>query len=333
MKPDPKPAGWAVAQEPMETEPNPARKQRSHAPVCRPLGFAAFQPEASRLWQKKSEGGAGDGIGVTLTPAEGQENEKAVRPATITGLHRSFSALPSDGAGGVGGSGGGLLTRRCSTPSFRLQPASPAILLRRKISLGTEQLERNRAAAQIAKVLEDKRLLIHIFRFLPKAALVRSASLVAKVWCQAAAAPELWLRIDLTKRRIALLHLQALLDRNPRVVRLFGADIEDEEEAEDWAPDDSDASYAPWSPPAHASHLCSKLTYLDLSLAAYKGPHVLASILRRVRNLACLSLELGKLDDKVTGYIAANRRLTHLNLAMASGLSPQGFKGILQGCL
>lgn len=81
----------------------------------------------------------------------------------------------------------------------------------------------------------------------------------------------------------------------------------------------------------HQPVLHSKLVLLDLSYATIP-PADLYDLLSTCNLLKKLSLESLALSDDVCSVVAANKKLTTLNLSMATGLTPRGMETIFAGC-
>lgn len=93
---------------------------------------------------------------------------------------------------------------------------------------------------------------------------------------------------------------------------------------------------APSSPSSHLllfpQSPLAKLTHLDLSMAVYQGPDLVAGVLERTRCLVALSLEHGQLNARGCLGIAQNTDLEVLNLVLCRGMDLEGVEAIVEGC-
>lgn len=154
-------------------------------------------------------------------------------------------------------------------------------------------------------------MLLHIFRNLPKKALLR-VGLVCRRFHTVSMDESLWSRIDLGGRTVRAGALGRALGRGLQVLRLSQATVADPV----FAPDDA-------QPPTTL-----RLQYLDLSMIAMSEDGIL-QLLSRCRQLRKLSLEHGRVTNRICEEIAANRELEVLNLTMASGLTAYGVRHML----
>ncbi|KAH8312874.1 hypothetical protein KR044_013406 [Drosophila immigrans] len=155
-------------------------------------------------------------------------------------------------------------------------------------------------------------ILLDIFKWLPKKALLRIASVCRRFNC-CARDETLWTRLDLGLRTLRPLGLEQVVRRGVPVVRLAQADIQDP--AFSCSPSEVEFQ--------------SRLQYLDLSLASISLVS-LQTLLTHCRQLKKLSLEHAELNDEICFEIAQNTALETLNLSMASGLNASNVRQMLE---
>ncbi|XP_060649501.1 S-phase kinase-associated protein 2 [Drosophila nasuta] len=155
-------------------------------------------------------------------------------------------------------------------------------------------------------------ILLDIFRWLPKKALLRIATVCRRFNC-CARDETLWTRLDLGLRTIRPSGLEHVVRRSIPVLRLAQADIQDPA-----------FSYSPTAVDFH-----SRLQYLDLSLASISLIS-LQTLLTHCRQLKKLSLEHAELNDEICFEIAQNTSLETLNLSMASGLNASSVRLMME---
>lgn len=148
-------------------------------------------------------------------------------------------------------------------------------------------------------------IMLHIFQYLPKKALKRSA-LVNRRFSRIVQDECLWVRMDLANRALAPGAIGKLFSRGLIVLRLAQARIR--------CPIFEQYFF-------HESYE-SKLQYLDLSLASIDKAS-LAQLLSTCRILRKLSLETVPIDISVCKQIAENKNLEVLNLAMCEGITTE----------
>ncbi|XP_052836116.1 S-phase kinase-associated protein 2 isoform X2 [Drosophila gunungcola] len=148
--------------------------------------------------------------------------------------------------------------------------------------------------------LSDETLL-DIFKWLPKKTLLRMAT-VCRRFNRCSRDETLWTRLDLGLRTIRPGALEQIVRRGVLVIRLAQASVQE---------------------PAFTPSLASfrvRLQYLDLSMASISRSS-LRTLLSHCRQLKKISLENTELDDSICTEIARNKALEAVNLTMASGLT------------
>ncbi|TDG52005.1 hypothetical protein AWZ03_001675 [Drosophila navojoa] len=146
-------------------------------------------------------------------------------------------------------------------------------------------------------------ILLDIFKWLPKKALLRIAT-VCRRFNRCARDETLWTRLDLGLRTLRPTALEQVVKRGVPILRLAQAEIQDPAFT-------NDPSFIDFQ---------SRLQYLDLSLASISLSS-LRTLLAHCRQLKKLSLEHAELNDEICLEIAQNSSLETLNLSMASGLT------------
>ncbi|XP_058119906.1 S-phase kinase-associated protein 2 [Anopheles ziemanni] len=155
-------------------------------------------------------------------------------------------------------------------------------------------------------------VILQIFKWLPKKSLLACGE-VNHRFNRVSKDETLWVRLDLSCRRIKTDALSDILNRGIVVLRMSQASIA--------RPDNmSDAEF---------SHR-TKLQYLDLSMCTV-DKDVLCALLASCRSLIKLSLENVPLNEQICAEIAANPTLESLNLTMCSGISATGMRTIAKG--
>ncbi|XP_071445025.1 S-phase kinase-associated protein 2-like [Hetaerina americana] len=184
-------------------------------------------------------------------------------------------------------------------------------------------IRRRKKSAQLPgkdvfELLSDE-MVIHIFRWLPKASL-RQCAPVSRRWNRLLSDESLWSRIDLggSGRTLRPNALSLVLSRGVQVLRLASAEI-------------PDPVFVPDSKFITESALC-KVQYLDLSMAVISNEG-LTKLLETCKQLKKLSLEHCQLGYKSCVAIGKNENLEVLNLCSCSGITEIGIKNILAGCL
>ncbi|XP_043193633.1 S-phase kinase-associated protein 2-like [Amphibalanus amphitrite] len=160
---------------------------------------------------------------------------------------------------------------------------------------------------------QSDEIILKIFGFLSKSMLVRCAR-VCRRWRQLAFDETLWRRMDAAGRTIPAGGLGRLVQRGVRLLRLTRAEVSAPIFAADTSPGFS-----------------AKLMFLDLSMAVVP-PEGIEQLLAACRSLQKLSLERCDVTDRACAAIGANRGLTALNLALATGLTDVGLGSILASC-
>ncbi|KAL5285042.1 SKP2 family protein [Megaselia abdita] len=147
-------------------------------------------------------------------------------------------------------------------------------------------------------------IVLEIFKWLPKKALIRCSS-VCRKFNQLTADESLWTRLDLGGKHIRAGAFSHILSRGVIIFRL--AQCEMVHPTFDKKFLDSYPDYQ------------SKLQYLDLSMVSITKLS-LKQLLGRCRQLKKLSLEHVPINDEICDQIAKNINLESLNLAMCEGL-------------
>ncbi|KAH8359119.1 hypothetical protein KR093_004464 [Drosophila rubida] len=155
-------------------------------------------------------------------------------------------------------------------------------------------------------------ILLDIFKWLPKKALLRIAIVCRRFNC-CVRDETLWTRLDLGLRTLRPHGLENVVRRNVPVVRLAQADIQD----------------PAFSCSPSEVNFQSRLQYLDLSLASISLVS-LQTLLTHCRQLKKLSLEHAELNDEICFEIAKNTSLETLNLSMASGLNASNVREMME---
>lgn len=145
-------------------------------------------------------------------------------------------------------------------------------------------------------------IILHIFRFLPKKALIR-CSQVSKRFNQVSLDETLWIRLDLSCRSLREGALGRVISRGTVILRLAQAHISN--------PVFTEGSVEPTFE--------TKLQFLDLSMCSI-DQETLRELLSRCRSLRKLSLENVPVDTECCREITNNINLEALNLTMCEGL-------------
>lgn len=145
-------------------------------------------------------------------------------------------------------------------------------------------------------------ILLHIFRFLPKKALIR-CSQVSKRFNQVSLDESLWARLDLSCRSLREGALGRVISRGTVILRLAQAHVSNPV----FTYGSVDPSYE------------TKLRFLDLSMCSI-DQGTLCELLSHCRSLRKLSLENVPVDTECCREIACNVHLEALNLTMCEGL-------------
>ncbi|KAG8185086.1 hypothetical protein JTE90_029698 [Oedothorax gibbosus] len=158
-------------------------------------------------------------------------------------------------------------------------------------------------------------VILHIFHMLPKSTLVK-CSAVCKRWRDLSYDEIFWRRYDFGRRLVKPCVLEILLPRGVTVLRLAMSEIKSPVFSSNFNQD-----YA-WF---------SKLQYLDLSMTVISA-NGLADILSVCNKLKKLSVENCILNEDCCRYIAQNKELTVLNMAMCSDITGAGLYLISTQC-
>ncbi|EDW58641.1 S-phase kinase-associated protein 2 [Drosophila virilis] len=154
-------------------------------------------------------------------------------------------------------------------------------------------------------------ILLDIFKWLPKKTLLRIATVCRRFNC-CARDETLWTRLDLGLRTLRPHALEQVVRRGVPVLRLAQADIQD-----------------PAFTCESSTDFQSRLQYLDLSLASISLSS-LRTLLAQCRQLRKLSLEHAELNDEICFEISQNSSLETLNLSMASGITAQSVRQMME---
>ncbi|EDV47766.1 S-phase kinase-associated protein 2 [Drosophila erecta] len=153
-------------------------------------------------------------------------------------------------------------------------------------------------------------ILLDIFKWLPKKTLLRIAT-VCRRFNRCSRDETLWTRLDLGLRTIRPGALEQIVRRGVLVIRLAQASIQE---------------------PAFAQlteGFSARLQYLDLSMASITRSSLLI-LLSQCRQLKKLSLENTELDDTICAEIAKNEALEAVNLTMATGLTANSVRLMME---
>ncbi|XP_062557246.1 S-phase kinase-associated protein 2 isoform X2 [Armigeres subalbatus] len=145
-------------------------------------------------------------------------------------------------------------------------------------------------------------IILHIFRFLPKKALLR-CSQVSKQFNQVSLDETLWTRLDLSCRSLREGALGRVISRGTVILRLAQAHVS--------KPVFAEGSVDP--------EFETKLQFLDLSMCSI-DQETLRELLSRCRSLRKLSLENVPVNTECCREIINNVNLEALNLTMCEGL-------------
>ncbi|KFB42714.1 AGAP005297-PA-like protein [Anopheles sinensis] len=155
-------------------------------------------------------------------------------------------------------------------------------------------------------------VILHIFKWLPKKTLLACGE-VSHRFNRVSKDETLWVRLDLSCRRIKTDALSDILNRGIVVLRMSQASIVR-------ADNMSEAEF---------SHR-TKLQYLDLSMCTV-DKDVLCALLSSCRSLIKLSLENVPLNEQICAEIAANPTLESLNLTMCPGITATAMRTMAKG--
>ena len=156
-------------------------------------------------------------------------------------------------------------------------------------------------------------MLLHIFKWLPKKALMRCCQ-VSKRFNQVAKDESLWVRLDLAGRCLRPGAMSIVLQRGVVILRMAQTTVSDPIFDDTIEPD-----------------YRSKLQFLDLSMCTISISS-LQQFLSHCRNLKKLSLENVVLDGTVCQEIAANPSIEALNLTMCQGIDSYSIMQIFKNC-
>ncbi|XP_017081738.2 S-phase kinase-associated protein 2 [Drosophila eugracilis] len=153
-------------------------------------------------------------------------------------------------------------------------------------------------------------ILLDIFKWLPKKTLLRMTT-VCRRFNRCSRDETLWTRLDLGLRNILPGALEHIVRRGVLVIRLAQASIQE---------------------PAFASSstgYTARIQYLDLSMASISR-NSLQTLLSHCQHLKKISLENTELDDSICTEIARNKGLEAVNLTMASGLTADSVRLMME---
>uniref|UniRef100_A0A182IZJ0 F-box domain-containing protein n=1 Tax=Anopheles atroparvus TaxID=41427 RepID=A0A182IZJ0_ANOAO len=156
-------------------------------------------------------------------------------------------------------------------------------------------------------------VLLHVFKWLPKKTLLRCGEVNLR-FNRVSKDETLWVRMDLSCRRMKTDALSDLLNRGVAVLRMSQASIVRPSQCV----------------PDLAFTQRTKLQYLDLSMCIV-DKDVLQALLASCRSLVKLSLENVPLNDSVCAEIAENRSLESLNLTMCQGITASAIRAMAKG--
>ncbi|KAH8292147.1 hypothetical protein KR054_006317 [Drosophila jambulina] len=196
--------------------------------------------------------------------------------------------------------------------------ASPPLLPGRRLVPAAESFFVFRTPAMSAHInsginyfdrLSDE-ILLGIFKWLPKKALLRMAT-VSRRFNRCSRDETLWTRLDLGLRTFRPGALEQIMRRGVQVLRLAQTTVQE-------------PAFTP-----SATGFRSRLQYLDLSMAAISTGS-LRTLLSQCRQLKKISLESTELDDDICAEIAKNKSLEAVNLTMASGLTANSVRLMME---
>ncbi|XP_020812809.1 S-phase kinase-associated protein 2 [Drosophila serrata] len=153
-------------------------------------------------------------------------------------------------------------------------------------------------------------ILLGIFKWLPKKTLLRMA-IVSKRFNRCSRDETLWPRLDLGLRTFRPGALEQIMRRGVQVLRLAQTTVHE-------------PAFTPSAAPFKA-----RLQYLDLSMAAISKSS-LRTLFSQCRQLKKVSLESTELDDDICAEIAKNKSLEAVNLTMASGLTANSVRVMME---
>ncbi|XP_037729818.1 S-phase kinase-associated protein 2 [Drosophila subpulchrella] len=153
-------------------------------------------------------------------------------------------------------------------------------------------------------------ILLNIFKWLPKKTLLRMST-VCRRFNRCSRDETLWTRLDLGLRTIRPGALEQIVRRGVLVIRLAQASVQE-------------PAFTPSSAGFRA-----RLQYLDLSMASISRSS-LRTLISHCRQLKKISLENIELDDSICTEIARNKALEAVNLTMASGLTTNSVRLMMQ---
>ncbi|KAH8337296.1 hypothetical protein KR059_006045 [Drosophila kikkawai] len=153
-------------------------------------------------------------------------------------------------------------------------------------------------------------ILLGIFKWLPKKTLLRMAT-VSKRFNRCSRDETLWTRLDLGLRTFRPGALEQIMRRGVQVLRLAQTTVQE-------------PAFTP-----SAAAFKSRLQYLDLSMAAISKSS-LRTLFSQCRQLKKVSLESTELDDDICAEMAKNKSLEAVNMTMASGLTANSVRLMME---
>lgn len=249
-------------------------------------------------------------LGLAVLSEEEYECQKKPRKAS----HSSSATTMSNSSGHKGRSPLANVSNHAQAgnnvpPAGTVQNVSNDASLRKFMSLVNEErffLYRKRstkmffAEDHFGKLSDE--MILHIFRCLPKKALIR-CSQVSKRFNQISLDETLWTRLDLSCKSLRDGALGRVISRGTVILRLAQAHI----------------SHPVFQPGSVDHSFETKLSFLDLSMCSIEHG-TLGELLSRCRLLRKLSLENVPVNTECCREIASNVNLEALNLAMCEGL-------------
>ncbi|XP_055927869.1 S-phase kinase-associated protein 2-like isoform X1 [Argiope bruennichi] len=158
-------------------------------------------------------------------------------------------------------------------------------------------------------------IILYIFQWLPKTTIVK-CSAVCKRWRDLSYDESLWKRYDYGRKKIEPCVLEILLRRGVTILRLAMSEVKSPVFSEEFL---------------QGPQWYSSLQYLDLSMVTI-SPENLAILLSVCVHLKKLSVENCELNEDCCKKIAQNHELTVLNMAMCTGITPEGLNAICVNC-
>lgn len=172
-------------------------------------------------------------------------------------------------------------------------------------------------------------ILLNIFKWLPKKTLLRMAT-VSRRFNRCSRDETLWTRLDLGLRTLRPGALEQIVRRGVLVMRL--AQITVSLKASVPGRSATDTFVLQIQEPAFTSSPAAfraRLQYLDLSMASISQSS-LHTLFSQCRQLKKISLENTELDDNICAEIAKNKSLEAVNLTMASGLTANSVRLMME---